>query len=708
MADTFNQQLFDAMVRHQVGLLQFGSGVRNKVWKLLDATEADVRQQILERLRLDVGKPLTPARLNRMNALLASLKDTRLAAWKDVNATWLDEMKGLSLAEPGFMADTLTGIYPVDLGLALPDPARLRALVTHNPFLGATLSQWAKGEAKGDIDRIHQQIKIGMAQGEDVQQIARRVVGSISAKGVDGVTAQTRRNAEAITRTATNGVAAASRLEFAQANADLLSGELYTATLDSRTTPICASLDGNVYEVGKGPQPPMHWQCRSVRSPIVDGEVIGDRPVRNFTEKQLLREYADKTGIKAPATRDGLPRGTKGEYDAFARKRMRELTGTVPAKTSYQDWLKGQSPQFQDDILGPARGKLFRDGNLTLDKFVSPSGKTLTLKELGEFHPTATSNAGVTPPAIPGTVNGKAPPVNALDAAVQADTAAAKAASQAATQAEQAAATVAAEKAAQAAAHVEAQASASKAAAAATKAAEAAQATVDAKTAKEAKAAAAKANAAAKEAVAASEATKEAAATANAESEAVPSAVKTPPKIPTKVDYTDWVDSLSAEERKAIKGWTGNGYTSIRAAQLGKYRGDTGPFAKKAIEAAKRMTEALKRAPTRSATVYRGFGMPRKEFERLQQGGGWKLSANSSFTEKLSTAKFYSEVSDSDEDFVRVIVEARMKRAGPNLTTTGLSSHMQEHEVVGLIGQRFRIISMTKRGDTWRIVAEEI
>jgi hypothetical protein len=54
----------------------------------------------------------------------------------------------------------------------------------------------------------------------------------------------------------------------------------------------------------------------------------------------------------------------------------------LPRET-YAQWLKRQPAPTQDDILGPARGKLFRSGKLTVDRFVDMKGKTLTLAELG-------------------------------------------------------------------------------------------------------------------------------------------------------------------------------------------------------------------------------------------------------------------------------------------------------------------------------------
>lgn len=660
MAPTFNQQLFDAMVRHQVGLLRFSGGVRNKVWKLLDATEADLRHQIEDKLRLQIGKPVTPARLQRIQGLLDSLKETRLKAWKDVNATWASEMKGLALAEPGFVGTMMSTAVPVELGLEMPSTQRLAAIVNTKPFMGATLKQWADGESKADIARIHQQIKIGLVQGEGIPEISRRIVGSLDRNGSDGVTAKTRRNAEAITRTATNAIAAESRKELFEANKELMSGELFTATLDSKTTPVCRAYDGKIFHVGEPPDLPLHWNERSVRSPIVDGEIVGDRPYRNFTEKQLLREYAAANGIEpAPKTRNGLPRGTKGDYDTFARARMRELTGTVPAKTSYQEWLKTQTPANQDDILGPARGKLFRDGQVTLDQFVDDTGKQFTLEQLGESDSDAFVKAGLQP--------GTGRPLNSesddddgiddIDLDDDDDD----------------------DDEGDEEAELE----------------EAMKAEFDDGDDPEAD----------------EEEAEGESSFPPAEAPDLPRGVPEAP--PNKeVDYTEWVESLSEHERNTIKGWTGAGYTAIRSAQRGLYDdGDLTPgsYGFEAKLSAKRMTDALERAPKRAVTVYRGTSVPASEFRAMRKSGGWELDANASFSERLEVAKWFAEASSKEAGFVRMIAEVRMKNGGPNLTSVGISKQsLEEHEVVGLKGQKFRILSATKQNGQWYVVAEEI
>ncbi len=73
------------------------------------------------------------------------------------------------------------------------------------------------------------------------------------------------------------------------------------------------------------------------------------------------------------------------------------MTGRVPAKLTYNDWLKGQSVEFQDDVLGPTRGKLFRAGKMPLSRFVDKTGKTIRLDQLADTHAAAFTAAGLDP-----------------------------------------------------------------------------------------------------------------------------------------------------------------------------------------------------------------------------------------------------------------------------------------------------------------------
>lgn len=399
MADkpqTANEVLLDAIIRHQTYLLRYSGYVRNRINGILAETESDIASRIRDRLAGSRGLT-TPVEVRRMQSLLAAIDKIRAQAWGEASSWWDQQMKDLSYAEPVVMQGLLAASAPVVMDTVLPAPRLLKEIVTSKPFEGRVLKDWAATMQSEDLRRIHSAIQLGMVSGESSDVIARRVIGTGALNNSDGVLEMTRRQVQAITRTAVQHVANSARDQFMMDNADVLEAEQFVATLDSRTTPICRSLDGKTFPVGKGPRPPLHYACRSLRVAAMDGERLGFRPYKAGTTRQLLDEYTESRKLSNARDRDALPRGEKGKYDEWARKRVRELTGRVPAATTYQQWLKSQTVAFQNDTLGVARGKLFREGGLTLDKFVAANGSELTLKQLAGKYPDAFRTAGLDP-----------------------------------------------------------------------------------------------------------------------------------------------------------------------------------------------------------------------------------------------------------------------------------------------------------------------
>lgn len=392
---TVNEDYLDALVRHQVYLMRLSEGVRKQVEKILNKTEADIADKIKARLLGHNG--LSTGGIKKLQSLEKYIQTVRYKAWDEIDEEWLEQLIALAKEEVSLTAVALATVSPVILDLTLPAPGLLREIATSTPFEGRTLKQWSKALREEDVKRISDQIKIGMIQGQTSKEIASRIIGTARLKGRDGVTEITRRNAATITRTAINHIGNAAKREFYKENADMFSGEQFVATLDSRTTAVCRANDGKIFPVGKGPLPPLHWGCRSLRVAVIDGEVIGNRPAKPTTEKQLLREYTSQNGLKSTTDRDALPRGHKTAFDKFAATRVRELTGIVPAKTSYQTWLTSQSKEFQDDVLGKTKAQLFRTGKLPLDKFVNRKGDELSLSELAARETSAFKAAGLNP-----------------------------------------------------------------------------------------------------------------------------------------------------------------------------------------------------------------------------------------------------------------------------------------------------------------------
>lgn len=390
-------QFVDALVRHQIGILRYTSSTSRRINRLLDATEADLRRAIRDRLRRARGLD-RPSDVTRLERLLDEVRAVRRASWSEARVFIETEMAALAVQEAAVIDGITKTVVPVVLDTTLPPARLLRDMATTRPLRGKTVREWFANLEDADIDRIETQVKIGLIERETPRQISRRVVGTASTQGRDGVTQMTRRQVDAVVRTAGNGIANESRRRYYLENADVFDREVYVATLDSRTTPICRALDGKLFPVGEGPYPPRHVNCRSTRAPAPSGELIGNRPMKPVTERQLLREFAEREGLGVVRSRDALPFGTKGAFDRYARQRVRELTEVVPSTVNYRDFLLRQSVENQEAILGATKARLFRRGGLSLERMVDlDTGVEKTLRQIALDDRQAFTRAGLDP-----------------------------------------------------------------------------------------------------------------------------------------------------------------------------------------------------------------------------------------------------------------------------------------------------------------------
>jgi len=375
---TVNEEIRDQLLAHQVELIRFGKGMSTRITRLLDRAEPELRAVIRARLDriahlgFDPG-PATTARMIRTSKLIAEISKP---TFQEINQLVRRELVGLSIGETQFIAGVFNDTLPVLIAPALPTARELRGIVFARPFENRILRDWLATYRVGDQRRMMDQIRQGLVFDETPTQIGKRIFGTRALGGTDGTREITRRGAQTLAQTATSAISNATRQEFYKKNRRFVKSEVYTATLDSRTTPICSSLDGQIFPVGEGPIPPIHINCRSIRVPVVDGRRLGTRPSVAATERQLR-------GLSGPERRRALDR----------------LVGRVPAETTYQQWLGQQTVGFQDEVLGPTRGILFRKGEIDLPGFVDASGGRHTLRELYDIDPRRFQRAGVPAPA---------------------------------------------------------------------------------------------------------------------------------------------------------------------------------------------------------------------------------------------------------------------------------------------------------------------
>ena len=348
---TANEEIRDRAIAHQIYLLRYESGVTRKILNLLAQADKDLAAQLS-----DIESGFT---VEQIDARLAGVRNIISASWEEAGRDLSLELADLAEYEANHQEQVIRDSTPVELNMTTPSAEMLIAAVESKPFEGKLLSEWVEKLNEDSYTRIRDAVRMGIVEGESYGQITKRVIGTKALKYADGVTALNQRQAQALVSTAVAHTANQARQTFYGANDDLIKGVQWVSTLDARTTPICQSRDGEVYPVDSGPRPPAHFRCRSATTPVL----------KSYRELGINLEEA--------------PPGTRASMD-----------GQVSEAETYQTWLKKKSTAFQDEVLGPTRGKLFREG-MDLDRFVDQSGKEYTLAQLRSKDATLFKKAGI-------------------------------------------------------------------------------------------------------------------------------------------------------------------------------------------------------------------------------------------------------------------------------------------------------------------------
>lgn len=274
--------------------------------------------------------------------------------------------------------------------VVLPTATVMSRIVENAPFAGYTMGSWFKNLERKQTEQLMSRVRIGIANGETTDQIVRAIRGTRAAGYQDGLLQVNTSTARMYARTITNGVANQAHQELYKANSNLIAYEIFQATLDGRTSEVCASLDGQKFSEGEGPVPPMHPNCRSLRVPVTkamaEQGLIGDRPYVTDSRTRAEREKDLRAEAHRLAGDDKWKSMTPKQRNAaiadLRRKWQAANIGMTSAKTSYQKWLKEQPAWFQKEVLGPTRYALFKKGGLSLTSFVDNNYHAYTIEQL--------------------------------------------------------------------------------------------------------------------------------------------------------------------------------------------------------------------------------------------------------------------------------------------------------------------------------------
>lgn len=335
-----NEAILNAVVRHQIHLQRLSTQTVQELVALLRDSELDILDKITR-------KELTEFSLRRLNTILAELRAINRDAYDRLNDEMNGKLTALAEYEAGFTARLIEKALPVKITMTQPSIEQLQAILTSKPMQGRFIREELEDLADARIKQIEQALRIGLVEGETTPEIVRRIRGTKALQYRDGLLQRSRGDVERVVRTSITHITARARDILYENNSSVIKAWRFTATLDRRTTVICASLDGQTFDLNTGPMPPRHPNCRSTSAPVLK------------SWQELGQDFKE------------LPPSTRASMD-----------GQVPETTTYQEWLKKQPREVVEDVLGKTKAKVFLEGNLSLDRFVDFTGKTYTLKEL--------------------------------------------------------------------------------------------------------------------------------------------------------------------------------------------------------------------------------------------------------------------------------------------------------------------------------------
>ena len=382
--------LSDALIRHSVFIQRLIPSISKDVIKNIDSNNDELFLELTKWLDNNDVYKLTEAQQRQIDTLIKKISKTRGAAIQNSSDAYNDQMIELGTKEQAFVAKTI--LEETGITLVLASTSSMERAVTYTPYDGATLAQTFSSLADSDAKRIVSEVQQGLSAGQTESQIRRRIFGTKKLDQKDGILQVTRNSINkiainsGIVRTIITGVINSSRQQLFLKN-DIEKYEII-ATLDGRTTPVCRSEDGNIYETGKGPIPPFHINCRTAIAPYFHDGIETERPAITDTRTPKQRNLDFKKESRET-----------GESVKDIRQRWKNKNiSQVPSDTTYQKWLTEQTPAFQKEVLGKTKSELFRNGELTLDRFVDPTGKEYTIPELYSLNRDAFRKAGIPKP----------------------------------------------------------------------------------------------------------------------------------------------------------------------------------------------------------------------------------------------------------------------------------------------------------------------
>jgi len=341
MAERF---LVESYTRRQVFLQRLANGI----WEDLRPSLSKILTEVETRIRLAD----TEIRQHNLTQLLRDLQEVIDEGQSEFDEGLRERLVEFAEEEIDFSEQTYSQV--VTEPLQKPEESSIAPLVagaTAGLLIGGATQRMTNSQMSNRLfSPIGKEVRSTISTGI-ISQIA---FGQLFTRVRQKLGTKLPNLARTVVATSLNNVSTAARGAFVTANGLVFGEERYVAVLDTRTTLRCAGLDGEIFPVQTGPQPPIHYNCRSTRVPI---------PRSRFIDPNAANLAAGRN-------------------------------------QTFQQFLNSQPQPFQNEFFskfsnGAELQSLALQGGLNVNQLIDPSGAQMSLPELRQKYPIAWEQANI-------------------------------------------------------------------------------------------------------------------------------------------------------------------------------------------------------------------------------------------------------------------------------------------------------------------------
>lgn len=377
---------------HQARIQVIAANWSETITEHLNATEKKFLAAIAKELAGFKFRPNAKETLVKLKRIHTILRKLRLKGWKAAQEAIEREARELAANEAKWAQKVakVTSDPKEAAKLKEVSGTTLDKVVKFGLADGKTVGEYFDQLADDEAVRLEPTIRQGVESGWTIDQMTRNIAGTAQNDYTDGLLNVTKNAAKMMARTLTNAIANNAKDAFYQENIDIIPQVEILATLDGRTCPACGGLDRTRYKTGE-PHPalPIHQNCRCVLLPvtILSDLVEESRPMArsDFMADAKRRYEAMYPGKKW----EDLSESTRKKYYYKEMREYERTTGQsaytqVSGGMSFKDYFQNEmTDQQRQDWLGPEKFKLWKKGNMPLDRFIPPyPDKAMTVREM--------------------------------------------------------------------------------------------------------------------------------------------------------------------------------------------------------------------------------------------------------------------------------------------------------------------------------------